>query len=215
MVLAILPRMQALRRSEGNKRIRRDLAENKTAKIVGGQDALDSRFPYYVAILDESDQLYCGGSLVAPDIVLTAAHCFRELSLPMVMVGGEETFSVVSSFIHDGFNLTSKENDVMLFRIDGESTKSPLRINYRTTIPENGGDTITVIGKGLLSMQNQELPHSLQEVQVGYVPYDECLNSVGLTVDYRNTIKKDMICVKEGNFQDGFKGFCSGDSGGK
>jgi secreted trypsin-like serine protease len=44
-------------------------------RIIGGTDAPEGRYPYMVALLKGDGQLECGGSLVAPDVVITAAHC--------------------------------------------------------------------------------------------------------------------------------------------
>ena len=43
--------------------------------IIGGGTAEENRFPYYVALKDNNRDIQCGGTLIAPDIVLTAAHC--------------------------------------------------------------------------------------------------------------------------------------------
>jgi secreted trypsin-like serine protease len=38
--------------------------------ILNGHDAGRGRYPYFVTIED-----WCGGALIAPDIVLTSGHC--------------------------------------------------------------------------------------------------------------------------------------------
>jgi V8-like Glu-specific endopeptidase len=45
-------------------------------RIVGGDGARPTRFPYYVALVGPGgDSVVCGGTLIASDVVLTAAHC--------------------------------------------------------------------------------------------------------------------------------------------
>ena len=44
----------------------------KHSRIIGGSKAATSRFPYLVSLQDSFGH-YCGGALVAPNIVLTAA----------------------------------------------------------------------------------------------------------------------------------------------
>jgi V8-like Glu-specific endopeptidase len=43
-------------------------------RVVGGQIAVANRYPYYAYLKGEKG-ISCGGTLIAPDIVLTAAHC--------------------------------------------------------------------------------------------------------------------------------------------
>jgi secreted trypsin-like serine protease len=44
-------------------------------RILGGTDATQGRFPYFVSLVDGAFFHQCGGTLIAPDVVLTAANC--------------------------------------------------------------------------------------------------------------------------------------------
>jgi secreted trypsin-like serine protease len=52
-------------------------AQTSTDYIVGGTPAEEGKWPWQVRILENADDRlgFCGGSLIAPDWVLTAAHC--------------------------------------------------------------------------------------------------------------------------------------------
>lgn len=52
-----------------------------TPRIVDGQSANRGQFPYYVYVETFDDTTIgagCGGALISPDFVLTAAHCLKQ-----------------------------------------------------------------------------------------------------------------------------------------
>lgn len=66
----------------------RQLAQKVAPRIVGGTQTSAARYPYVVSLRDASGNHFCGGSLVAPRIVLTAAHCVYDAGLRTPTVRG-------------------------------------------------------------------------------------------------------------------------------
>ena len=99
--------------------------------IVGGEDAEDGEFPWQVQLRssDSTRSLFCGGSVLNEEWVITAAHCCHG-TLPRgvhVVAGGilriednegEEQFSDVSEIIiHEDYQNADKGNDICLLHV--------------------------------------------------------------------------------------------------
>uniref|UniRef100_V5GKT8 Chymotrypsin BI n=1 Tax=Anoplophora glabripennis TaxID=217634 RepID=V5GKT8_ANOGL len=61
-------------------------ADLPSSRIVGGTELAPGAAPYQVAIIADSSG-FCGGSLISPSRVLTAAHCTIRASYVQVRVG--------------------------------------------------------------------------------------------------------------------------------
>ncbi len=50
------------------------------ARVVGGVDAVKGAWPWQIGMFSKSGRFFCGGSLINPFWVVTAAHCVEDLS---------------------------------------------------------------------------------------------------------------------------------------
>ncbi|XP_023035635.1 phenoloxidase-activating factor 2 isoform X2 [Drosophila willistoni] len=105
-------------------------------KITGAvnQEAEFGEFPWMVAILREENKLNlyeCGGALIAPDIILTAAHCVhnKDANTLIVRAGEWDTQTkdeiiphedryVKAIAYHERFNKGSLYNDIALLLVE-------------------------------------------------------------------------------------------------
>ncbi|KAJ8403664.1 hypothetical protein AAFF_G00349900 [Aldrovandia affinis] len=100
--------------------------KSRRKRIVGGQEAGKTQFPWQVAI-QEDESIDCGGIYIGDCWVLTAAHCVRprpeayriKFSLWSKLGRQDSTdFALVDKvIIHHQFNSSSYENDIALLQL--------------------------------------------------------------------------------------------------
>lgn len=188
-------------------------------KIVGGENALKGEIPYIVSLRSKSYGHFCGGSLIAQNWVLTAAHCVRGGSIDEVWVGmldqkdtaGVEKIKPAKIIAHEKYSSQTMENDFALIKLSQNSSYAPVALNETEIAIDENPDAAPVMsmtaGWGATREGSYALPNMLQKVNIPLVSTAVC----NVKEAYDGDIKDSMLCA---GYKAGGKDSCQGDSGG-
>ena len=134
------------------------------AELFGGSDVPDSAYPFVatlgtVGAAGGFDKFFCGGSLIAPSYVLTAAHCMRGETPGTVAVVVGQTVrgsaegvarSVTGIAVHPEYNSKNGMNDVAVLTLNEPVTSiSPMALlGANDESFQAAGNQLTVAGWG-------------------------------------------------------------------
>ena len=180
----------------------------------------EGRYTYFVSLEGAYGTIYCGGALIAPNVVLTAGHCVGSAS--HVSVGRYskyqrnsklERFTVEDEVLHSDYGDDSYYEmfDFALLRISGVATTQPVQLNRNEAIPVTG-QSLTVMGFGMTDPNRNRGPAELREASVNYITNEVCRTANDPNSGYgpyRNLITDEMMCASAPG-----RDACQGDSGG-
>ena len=183
--------------------------------VVGGSAAPAGAYDF-TASLQDGDFAFCGGSVIAAEWVLTAAHCVPDgkaagLSVVMGTVdnsdGSGERRQVAEVLVHPAYDAEASTSDVALLRLASPTTVAPIALaTAADDALEAAGAPVTVTGWGdqtPLAGGGLLTTNRLREVDLSVVGDEDCAAANG------GFDAATGVCA-EGFLKDS----CQGDSGG-
>jgi secreted trypsin-like serine protease len=186
-------------------------------RIVGGITAEPSRWPSVVSLQGQGIGHFCGGTVIAPQWILTAAHCLEVTREITVILGRNDLKSESQGVevlpelvvVHSGFDAFTLENDIALIRVRERLVVPPVEIvtqqEFREARSRAKRLKFTVVGWGL-TQESGEISSQLRETRVRLANRRSCSKAY----EGFNTVTSSMICAGSRRGHDA----CDGDSGG-
>ncbi|WP_026973085.1 S1 family peptidase [Aliagarivorans marinus] len=206
------------------------VAGEKQARIIDGDEADTSHFPFFVKIFAYGGtHLQCGGVLLSPEWVLTAGHCVTNdgnrkaypaddirvsLEIRTYETSEESKEFVEEVYIHPNYqpsdgSKTTVDRDLALLKLkqaqlDFDPSNFPTLLDV--PVPESFlvvQDKLTAIGFGSTTgREDFTSPSALMQIDAPLISNQEC----SLVA---NQVTDTMVCTLDES-----KSICAGDSGG-
>ena len=208
-----------------------------TSRIVGGAVAPPGMAPWQVSLqqyvrVGEAGRWshFCGGSLIAPSWVLTAAHCLDGKDAGgLSVVHGSQSLSAVgerrypeSLVLHEEYVAADQGDDIALIRLAepfSSSRQQVVQLQSRQierafgfpgacSVVTGWGSTTDAWSHGRLRSSAQDLPDRLRAVDLPIIDNATCAAAYSSA---SGEITSGQVCA---GYEQGTMDSCQGDSGG-
>ena len=176
--------------------------------VEGGVEVQPGKYPFMAYVYG------CSASLIAPNVLLTAARCEdyffnRSVSIGRTNLSDDteeyETFTIMEIAIHPNYDAVSLDFDYMVMRLDGNSYQDTVELDDGINPLAEGEDLLT-IGWGRTSV-GIGVDTKLHEVEVNVSNHEQC-NTIYQPLYGDDSVTERMMCASRTGTNT-----CQGDSG--
>ncbi|MEU9735034.1 trypsin-like serine protease [Streptomyces sp. NPDC048002] len=199
------------------------------AKIIGGSTTSITSAPWMAQLwyYDEARDLgfFCGGAVVSPTKILTAAHCVQGYNwnaygavvtgatrLPDEDLNGGTATGVLRQWNHPSYSARTIDNDIAVLTLANPVKATPIRMTTSTdTASYAAGTSAKVYGWGRTSSTSQDISETLKTATLPIQSDATCTGAYG-----PDFVKSHMVCagLPASGSDSGTTSACNGDSGG-
>jgi secreted trypsin-like serine protease len=198
------------------------------ASIVGGRPASIAEFPSlaFIEAHEGKHGFACSGTVVAPRVVLTAAHCVEEIETGTITpaanyavatgvtdpseAGIGNVFHIAETHVFPGFDPGILHGDAAILILSTPTSAPPMPMAGAGDAPlYTGGATVQLTGWGLTSAKAEEEPGGLRTTPMLVQTPTSCKQKTRSF--YRSYSQTAQVCLLAATRA---SGGCFGDSGG-
>ncbi|XP_076839319.1 coagulation factor VII [Brachyhypopomus gauderio] len=205
---------------QGNTGANLDHQDDPRARIVGGAECPRGHCPWQV-LLKYGDKGFCGGVIIKPTWILTAAHCLEKLVVKFLKIvagehdidvneGSEQTIEVQEIIMHPDYVSANADSDIALLRLRRPVVYStyavPVCLPHRDLATRElwAIHLHTVSGWGRRS-EGGPTSRVLRKLNVPRIRTQDCVKESNIS------LTDNMFCA---GYIEGKEDSCKGDSGG-
>ncbi|XP_029475520.1 granzyme A-like [Rhinatrema bivittatum] len=188
-----------------------------SVEIIGGTEASPHSMPFMALIVGDK---MCGGTLIKPNWVLTAAHCSVCINTEVILgvhslsqIGKEQQkFKIKQAVPYPSYNKMTHEHDLKLLQLDKSAyLNRNVAVLSLPTKEKNitVGTKCEVAGWGKTNNEDTSVSDTLMHVTISILDRKVCNDKKHY--NFNPVITNNMLCAGDAR---GGRDTCGGDSGG-